>query len=103
MCPIRGCGGLAESLGFARESGICVARRSPDHHHRSVGAGKEEPVITIVEQLTGGDAMNKKLVVILLILAVLWWVYNYCGGNLRCPAIGNVMRSPLDWILTTKP
>ncbi|MGE5219268.1 MAG: hypothetical protein ACM3SP_19910 [Chloroflexota bacterium] len=47
--------------------------------------------------------MSKKLVVTLLVLAVLWWVYNYCGGNLRCPALENAMRSPLDWILTPKP
>jgi hypothetical protein len=41
--------------------------------------------------------MNKTLIITLVVLALLWWVYKFCGGDMRCPAAEHVMRSPLDW------
>jgi hypothetical protein len=38
-----------------------------------------------------------KVIVLLLILAILWWLYNFCGGNLRCPALDHALQSPIRW------
>jgi hypothetical protein len=35
-----------------------------------------------------------KLVVLLVVLALLLWLYNFCGGDPRCPAMDYVLRSP---------
>jgi hypothetical protein len=42
--------------------------------------------------------MGGKLAVLLLVLALLWWLYDFCGGDPRCPAMGYVMRSPIRWL-----
>jgi hypothetical protein len=39
--------------------------------------------------------MSVKLVVLLVVLALLWSLYNFCGGDVRCPAMDYVFRSPI--------
>jgi hypothetical protein len=41
--------------------------------------------------------MSIKLIAILLVVALLWWIYDFCGGDVTCPAMDHVIRSPLRW------
>ena len=41
--------------------------------------------------------MSKTLIIVLVILGILWWIYNFCNGDVQCPAAEHVIRSPLDW------
>lgn len=42
--------------------------------------------------------MSGKLIALLLVLVLVWWLYEFCGGDLRCPAMDYVIRSPLRWL-----
>jgi hypothetical protein len=41
--------------------------------------------------------MSIKLIAILLVVALLGWIYDFCGGDVTCPAMDHVIRSPLRW------
>ena len=42
--------------------------------------------------------MSIKLIVVLLVLAFLWWLYEFCGGDLACPNLDHGIRSPFRWL-----
>jgi hypothetical protein len=39
-----------------------------------------------------------KLIVALLVLALLWWLYDFCGGDLTCPNLDDAIRSSFRWL-----
>jgi hypothetical protein len=46
--------------------------------------------------------MSIKLIAILLVIALLWWIYDFCGGDLTCRPMDYVIRSPLRWIFSAE-
>jgi hypothetical protein len=42
--------------------------------------------------------MNIKLIVVLVVLALLWWLYEFCGGDLTCPNLDHAIRSSFRWL-----
>ena len=46
--------------------------------------------------------MSIKLIAILLVIALLWWIYDFCGGDLTCRSMDYVIRSPLRWIFSAE-